>query len=81
MLVSIAGRVARTFVAESPGVYRDSWSIEQVAEHMDDIRDATAPLVLPVVPTGHADHIRYSFAMAKGSDARSADSSSTPGSG
>ncbi len=73
MLVSIAGRVARAFIAESPGVYRDSWSIEQVAEHMDAVRDVNAPLILPVVPTGHADHIRYSFAMAiKGKDARGA---------
>src|SRR5260370_25282759 len=56
MLVSIAGRVARTFIAESPGVYRDSWCIEQVAEQMDAIRDADAPLILPVVPTGHSDH-------------------------
>jgi NAD(P)-dependent dehydrogenase (short-subunit alcohol dehydrogenase family) len=64
MLVSIAGRVARTFIAESPGVYRDSWSIEQVAERMDAIRDPDAPILFPVVPAGHADHIRYSFAMA-----------------
>jgi NAD(P)-dependent dehydrogenase (short-subunit alcohol dehydrogenase family) len=71
MLVSIAGRVARAFVAESPGVYRDPWSIEEVAEQMDAIRNADAPLILPVVPTGHVDHIRYSFAMAaKGKGAR-----------
>jgi hypothetical protein len=64
MLISIAGRVARAFFAESPGVYRDSWSIEQVAEQMDAIRSVQAPLVFPVVPTGHVDHIRHSFAMA-----------------
>ena len=64
MLISIAGRVARAFVAESPGMHRDSWSIEQVAEQMDAIRSVQAPLVFPVVPTGHVDHIRHSFAMA-----------------
>ena len=64
MLVSIAGRVARAFLAESPGVYRDPWSIEQVAEQMDAIRQVDAPLILPIVPAGHIDHIRYSFAMA-----------------
>jgi NAD(P)-dependent dehydrogenase (short-subunit alcohol dehydrogenase family) len=64
MLISIAGRVARAFIAESPGVYRDPWSIEQVAEQMDAIRSVHAPLVFPVVPTGHVDHIRHSFAMA-----------------
>jgi NAD(P)-dependent dehydrogenase (short-subunit alcohol dehydrogenase family) len=62
--VAIAGRVARVFIAETPGVYRPSWSIEDVAEQLDAIRDDTAPLVFPPVPDGHADHIRYSFAMA-----------------
>lgn len=64
MLVAIAGRVARAVVAESPGVQRTSWSIEDVAEHIDAIRDVAAPLVFPVVPHGHADHIRYSFEIA-----------------
>jgi NAD(P)-dependent dehydrogenase (short-subunit alcohol dehydrogenase family) len=65
MLVAIAGRVARAVVAETPGVYRSSWSIEQVAEQMDAIRDGSAPVIFPVVPDGHAAHIRYSFEMAK----------------
>jgi NAD(P)-dependent dehydrogenase (short-subunit alcohol dehydrogenase family) len=60
----IAGRVARVVVAETPGVYRPSWSIEQVAEHMDAVRDVTDPLIFRVVPNGHGDHIRYSFEMA-----------------
>lgn len=64
MLVAIAGRVARAFVAETPGVHRPSWSIEDVAEQIDAIRYFPAPLVFPVVPDGHADHIRYSFEIA-----------------
>jgi len=64
MLVSIAGRVAKAFVAETPGVYRGEWSIEDVGEQMDDIRNTDAPLIIPVVPSGHTDHIRYSFEMA-----------------
>lgn len=64
MLVSIAGRVARATFAETPGVYRPSWSIEQVAADMAAIRDTRAPVIFPVVPSGHVDHIRYSFAMA-----------------
>jgi NAD(P)-dependent dehydrogenase (short-subunit alcohol dehydrogenase family) len=68
MLVTIAGRVARAFVAETPGVYRPSWTIAQVGEEMAAIRDTAAPWVLPVVPSAHADHIRDSFMMAtKGS--------------
>jgi NAD(P)-dependent dehydrogenase (short-subunit alcohol dehydrogenase family) len=64
MLIALAGRVATATVAETPGVYRSSWSIEEVGENMSAIRDDTQPLVFPVVPDGHGDHIRYSFAMA-----------------
>jgi NAD(P)-dependent dehydrogenase (short-subunit alcohol dehydrogenase family) len=63
MLISIAGRVARAFIAESPGVYRSSWSIEDVAREMQTIRNTDAPVVFPVVPSAHIDHIRYSFGM------------------
>jgi NAD(P)-dependent dehydrogenase (short-subunit alcohol dehydrogenase family) len=64
MLISIAGRIARAFIAESPGVYRDTWSIQQVGEQMDAIRNVDAPIIFPVVPSGHVQHIRYSFEMA-----------------
>jgi NAD(P)-dependent dehydrogenase (short-subunit alcohol dehydrogenase family) len=66
LLIALAGRVARAVVAESPGVYRPSWSIEDVAEHLAAIRDLSDPVFFPVVPSGHDDHIRYSFAMAAG---------------
>ena len=65
MLLAIAGRVARAVIAESPGVYRPSWSIEEVGEQLDAIRNMAAPLVFPVVPDGHAKHIRHSFEMAR----------------
>jgi NAD(P)-dependent dehydrogenase (short-subunit alcohol dehydrogenase family) len=65
MLISIAGRVARAFVAESRGVYRDTWSIEQIAENMGAIRKTDDPLVFPTLPSGHIDHLRYSFEMAR----------------
>lgn len=64
MLVSIAGRVARAVIAETPGVYRPSWSIEQVGEQMDAIRNTDSPWILPIVPSAHIDHIRRSFEMA-----------------
>lgn len=66
MLVSIAGRVARVAVAETPGVFRPSWSMEQVADELDAVRDTNAPLIFPVIPDGHVDHLRYSFEMARG---------------
>ena len=63
-IIALAGRVARAVVAESPGVYRSSWSIAEVGENIDAIRDLAEPMVFPVVPDGHGDHIRYSFGMA-----------------
>ncbi len=64
MLIALAGRVARAIVAETPGVYRPSWTIADVGDHIAAIRDASDPVVFPVVPDGHGDHIRYSFGMA-----------------
>jgi NAD(P)-dependent dehydrogenase (short-subunit alcohol dehydrogenase family) len=64
MLIAIAGRVARAVIAETPGVQRPSWSIEDVAEQIDAVRYLAEPLVFPVVPDGHSEHIRYSFETA-----------------
>ncbi len=62
MLISIAGRVAKAFIAESRGVYRGTWSIEDVAQQMDAIRNTDAPFI--ATGDAHVDHIRYSFEMA-----------------
>jgi NAD(P)-dependent dehydrogenase (short-subunit alcohol dehydrogenase family) len=64
MLVAIAGRVAKAYIAETPGVYRPSWTIEQIAEQLDAIRNTDTPVVFPVVPSGFPEHIGYSFQMA-----------------
>ena len=64
ILAAIAGRIARVVIAEAPGVYRPSWTIEQVGEHIDAIRDTAEPVIFPVVPDAHAKHIGYSFGMA-----------------
>lgn len=64
MLISVAGRIARAFAAETPGVYRPAWTIEDVAEQIDAIRDTAEPVIFAPVPSGHVDHLRYSFAMA-----------------
>jgi NAD(P)-dependent dehydrogenase (short-subunit alcohol dehydrogenase family) len=63
-LVAIAGRIARAVITESRGVYQPSWTVEEVGARIDEIRDIAAPVVFPVVPDGHADHIRYSFERA-----------------
>jgi NAD(P)-dependent dehydrogenase (short-subunit alcohol dehydrogenase family) len=64
VFIALAGRVARAVIAESPGVYRPSWTVEDVGEQLDAIRDVQAPLIFPVVPDGHDQHIRYSFELA-----------------
>jgi NAD(P)-dependent dehydrogenase (short-subunit alcohol dehydrogenase family) len=64
VFIALAGRVARAVIAESPGVYRPSWTIEDVGEHLDAIRNVEVPLVFPVLPDGHNEHIRYSFELA-----------------
>jgi NAD(P)-dependent dehydrogenase (short-subunit alcohol dehydrogenase family) len=64
MLIALAGRVARAYIAETQGVYRPSWSIEQVAEQLPAIRNTDPAWVFPAV-SGHVDHIMKSFDMAR----------------
>jgi NAD(P)-dependent dehydrogenase (short-subunit alcohol dehydrogenase family) len=64
IFIALAGRVARAVIAEGPGVYRPSWTVENVAEHLEEIRKLEPPLIFPVVPDGHNQHIAYSFAQA-----------------
>lgn len=65
ILSSMAGRVSRMYIAESPGVYQPAWSVEQVGERIDSIRQGGEPWVLSVVPSGQIDHIRRSFEMTR----------------
>lgn len=62
LLVSAAGRVARAYIAETRGVFRPSWTIEQVAADIDRIMDASEPVTFA---PGMFEHLGYSFAMAK----------------
>jgi NAD(P)-dependent dehydrogenase (short-subunit alcohol dehydrogenase family) len=63
MLVAMGGRVARAFIAESPGVYHPSWTVEQVADEIDAIRAAPEPLVFAPSPQGELDHLLHGFKM------------------
>jgi NAD(P)-dependent dehydrogenase (short-subunit alcohol dehydrogenase family) len=65
ILTSIAGRIAKMFLAETPGVSRRHWTVEEVGEQMDAIRDRSSTVVFPPVPSGIADHIRYSIEMGR----------------
>ncbi|AYO79413.1 SDR family NAD(P)-dependent oxidoreductase [Sphingobium yanoikuyae] len=64
MLIAMAGRVARACTMETVGVFQPDWTIEQIADRLEAIRDTQNALLFPPVPTGHLDHLRYSFAMA-----------------
>jgi hypothetical protein len=63
MLASVAGRVARAYIAETPGVYQPSWTAAEVGAQIDAIHDRKE--VLDFGLHGHVEHLRYSFAMAR----------------
>ena len=61
--VMLAGRVAKAFVAESVGVFREHWTIEQVAEQFEDIESTKDLKVFQPYPSGFVDHLEYSFKL------------------
>lgn len=63
MLISMAGRVARALIAETRGVYRPSWTIDDVATQIDGIRDTEQLWTLPPL-SGYLEHLQRSFEMA-----------------
>lgn len=67
MIASIAGRIARAFIAETRGMYRPSWTIEDVAAASAAFQDKGPdnPQVLDFGLHGHVSHITYSFDMAR----------------
>jgi NAD(P)-dependent dehydrogenase (short-subunit alcohol dehydrogenase family) len=68
MIAAIGGRIARCFIAETRGVYRPSWTIEEVDAAMAAVRDKGPEndKLLDFGLHGHIEHIGYSFAMARG---------------
>lgn len=65
MYVAMAGRLARAWIAESPGAYRPEWTLEQVAGSIGAIRGQGDPLEFTPVPDGQLDHLMYGFKMAR----------------
>ncbi len=68
ILTSIAGRIAKMFLAETPGVYRGHWTMAEVGEQIGAIGDTSAPVIFPPVPSGITEHIRYSIEMANAAE-------------
>jgi NAD(P)-dependent dehydrogenase (short-subunit alcohol dehydrogenase family) len=64
MYVSVGGRIARALVAETPGVYRPSWTIDQVGDEIGAIRDQQELWTFPATE-GYFEHLRRSFEMAR----------------
>jgi NAD(P)-dependent dehydrogenase (short-subunit alcohol dehydrogenase family) len=66
MYVSVAGRIARAFITESEGVYKPQWSIDEVGENIDAIRDESRRWTFHPVEGAFGEHLAKSFAMARG---------------
>lgn len=66
MYFSVAGRVARALVTETPGVYRPEWSIEDVESNIDAIRSDEDLWKLAPVDFAFGQHLGRSFDIAKG---------------
>jgi NAD(P)-dependent dehydrogenase (short-subunit alcohol dehydrogenase family) len=65
MLASIAGRVSRMYIEETEGVFRPEWSIDEVAEEIDAIRDQSHVWSLHPAEHAHIEHIKRSCEIAK----------------
>ena len=65
IFVALAGRVAKAYVAETKGVFREQWTIEQVVEQMGQIEDKRDQQIFTPFPNGFGDHLAFSFAMNK----------------
>jgi hypothetical protein len=63
-LIAAAGRMARAFTTESKGVFQPEWTIENIAERIEEIRDASQQWTFPPYPSGMADHLGSSFKWA-----------------
>lgn len=63
MLVAMGGRMARAYLSESAGLYRPSWSVEDVAANIDAIRDPAKAVTFPPVPNGELEHLKFGFGM------------------
>lgn len=63
IFVMLAGRVAKAFVTETVGAFREHWTIEQVAEQIEEIESTKNLQVFAAFPRGFMDHLEFSFKM------------------
>lgn len=65
MYVSVAGRIARAFITETEGVYQPSWTIDEIAGRLDEIRDDSRRWTFHPVEGAFGEHLAKSFEMAR----------------
>jgi NAD(P)-dependent dehydrogenase (short-subunit alcohol dehydrogenase family) len=65
LFVSLAGRMARAWVAESRGVCQPGWTIDEVAARQGEISDRSDTVAFSPMPRGFYDHLGFSFDMAR----------------
>lgn len=65
MYVAMAGRLARAMVTETEGVFQPSWTSEQVAGRLGEIRESDSMWTFAPVPAGFQEHMGRSFEMAR----------------
>ena len=66
LYVAVAGRVARAYITETRGLYRPDWTIDDVAENLDGIRDPADGFTFHPAEGGFVEHLTTSFGMASG---------------
>ena len=65
-MIAGGGRMARAFTTESKGLMQKNWTIEQVAEQIETIRNpAASEWTFPPFPSGMMDHLGKTFIWAK----------------
>lgn len=63
LYAAVAGRVARAYVTETHGIYRPDWTIDDVAENLANIRDASNNFTFHPAEGGFGEHLGQSFGM------------------
>jgi NAD(P)-dependent dehydrogenase (short-subunit alcohol dehydrogenase family) len=67
--VAMAGRMARAYFVETHGVVQPSWTIDEIAARLDEIREDVDPIVWGTMD-GFKQHIAQTLQMAKAGTTR-----------
>lgn len=63
LMVALVGRIAKAYFAETRGIYRPDWTIEQVSNEQNSISSTDNQKIFTPIPSGFYDHLGYSFGM------------------